>query len=148
MFKSLARSAVLGIVAAGAGAAGVGVGAFAIYAALKDGPLGQAGAAAVVAVLFLLIALVVAMMLRGGGREHAPQSQASASGGGPLTALTGGGDIKDRAIAFARQRPLIAGGVGILGALYLLRNPALLTGLIGLAAGRQEGRQEIKRGWF
>jgi hypothetical protein len=142
MFKSLARSAVLGVVAGAAGAAGVGVGAFALYVALK-GPLGQAGAAAVVAILFLLIALVAAMALRGGRETGGDHGRASPAG---LPMETGG--LKARALEFAKQRPLVAGGVGILGALYLLRNPALLTGLIGLAAGRQEGRQEMKRGWF
>lgn len=140
MFKSLARSAVFGIIAAAAGAAGVGIGAFAIYAALKD-PLGQAGAAAVVAILFLLVALVAVMMLRGGG--HAHQAQAH-----PPAAAGMSGDLKERAIAFAKQRPLIAGGVGLVGALYVLRNPALVTGILGLLAGRQEGKQEARRGWF
>lgn len=146
MFKSLARSAALGIVAAGAGAAGVGVGAFALFALLKNTGLGQSGAAAVVAILFLLVALVAAMMMRGGG--HKTEAHAQGPSSSPLAALTGGGDIKDRAIAFARQRPLIAGGVGLLGALYVLRNPALVTGIIGLLAGRVEGKQEARRGWF
>jgi hypothetical protein len=144
MFKSLARSAVFGIVAAAAGAAGVGIGAFALYAALK-GPLGQAGAAGVVAILFLLVALVAVMMLRGGGHKHETHAQGGSSG---LSLGGGGGDIKERAIAFAKQRPLVAGGVGLLGALYVLRNPALVTGILGLLAGRQEGKQEARRGWF
>lgn len=148
MFKSIARSAALGAVAAAAGATGVGVGAFALYAALKDTGLGQAGAAAVVAVLFLLVAIGALMVLRSGGHGGRHTPAASASSGGPLAALGGGGDIKDRALAFARQRPLIAGAVGVAGALYLLRNPALLTGLIGLAAGRVEGKQEARRGFF
>jgi hypothetical protein len=45
MLKKLARSAALGVIAAAAGAAGVGVGAFALYAALKD-TSGPGGAAA------------------------------------------------------------------------------------------------------
>lgn len=146
MFKSLARSAVLGILAGAAGATGLALGGFALYVALKGTALGQAGAAAVVAVIFLAVAFALSLALRGKPDAHKHEGPSSSGGGG--LPFAGGGDLMGRAVGFAQQRPLIAGGVGILAAFYLLRNPALLTGLIGLAAGRQEGRQEIKRGWF
>mgnify|MGYP007080651972 CR=1 FL=1 len=98
-----------------------------------------------VAVIFLAVAFALSLALRGKPDPHKHEAPSSSGGGLPFA---GGGDLMGRAVGFAQQRPLIAGGVGILAAFYLLRNPALLTGLIGLAAGRQEGRQEIKRGWF
>lgn len=143
MFKGLARSAVFGAAIAAAGSVALVAGAFAVYYLLRD-PLSQAGAAAVTAILFLIVAGVLAMLVKGGGDRDKHEPSRSSS---PLAAL-GGGDLKDKALAFAKQRPLVAGGVGLLGALYVLRNPALVTGLVGLLAGRAEGKQEARRGWF
>jgi hypothetical protein len=142
MFKKLARSAAFGSVAAGSAAAAVGVGAFALYAALKD-PLGQAGAAGVVALLFLLVAIIAGLMIKGGGDKAEAASHAQGPDTGDRMA-----ELRTRAITLARQRPLIAGAVGLVGALYVLRNPALVTGLVGLLAGRAEGKHEVRRGWF
>jgi cytochrome b len=143
MFEKLARSAGLGVVAAAAGAAGVGVGAFALYAALKD-PLGQAGAAAVVAVLFLLVAIVAMGMLRGGSKAKADDKPK-----GELISGGGVAGLKDRALTLARERPLVAGAVGVVGALYVLRNPALVSALVAGLVGRAEGKYEQRRsGWF
>jgi hypothetical protein len=141
MFKSLARSAVLGAGVAAAGMVALVAGAFAFYYLLRD-PLTPAGAAALTAVLFLIIAGVLAMVMRGGGGGG---GHSTASSGPPAL---GGSALPQKAMEFAKQRPLIAGAVGVFGALYLLRNPALLTGLIGLAAGRAEGKQEVRRGFF
>ena len=150
MFKGLARSAAFGVGIAAAGVVALVALAFAIYYLLRD-PLTSAGAAAVTALVFLVIAGILAAMMRGAKHEehHADAHSGHGGSGGVAGLLSGGGgQAAQRAIAFARQRPLIAGGVGIVGALYLLRNPALLTGLLGLVAGRVEGKQEARRGLF
>lgn len=155
MFKGLARSAAFGVGIAAAGVVALVALAFAIYYLLRD-PLTSAGAAAVTAAVFLVIAGVLAAMMRGSkhddhhGHDHGHGGHAGGGAGGigGLLSGGGGGQAAQRAIAFAKQRPLIAGGVGLLGAMYLLRNPALLTGLLGLVAGRVEGKQEARRGLF
>lgn len=145
MLKKLARSAALGVVAAGAGAAGVGVGAFALYAALKDTGLGQEGAAAVVALLFFIVAGVAVMMMRSGSKpKQEPQAQQSASSG-----LGNVSELRDRALTIVKERPLLAGAAGVVGAMYVLRNPAIVTALVGALAGRAEGKAEERRsGWL
>lgn len=141
MFKSLARSAALGAGVAAAGVVALVAGAFAFYFLLRD-PLTPAGAAALTALLFLVIAGALAAAMRSGGKDEAKGSSSAPP------SLLSGSPLPQKAIEFARQRPLVAGGAGVLAALYLLRNPALLTGLIGLAAGRVEGKQEARRGFF
>lgn len=143
MLKSFARSAALGVGAAAFGLVALVAAAFALYFLLRD-PLTPAGAAGVTAAVFLLLAGLVALAMKGGGSDKHHHAQPAHGGGGGLDT----GALKDRAIAFAKERPLIAGGVGLLGALYVLRNPALVTGIIGLLAGRAEGKQEVRRGWF
>lgn len=144
MFEKLARSAALGAVAASAGAAAVGVGAFALYATLKD-DLGQGGAAAVVALLFLFVALLALMIMRGGSKPQAKE----AAQPGPAGGLGGISDLRDRALTLAKERPLVTGAVGVVGALYVLRNPALVSALVGALVGRAEGKAEVRRnGWF
>ena len=146
MLKKLARSAALGIVAAAAGAAGVGVGAFALYALLKDTGLGQEGAAAVVALLFLAIAVIALMIMRSGGKDH---HQAQPQAGSAISLGGGVSGLKDRALTLAKERPLLAGAAGVIGAMYVLRNPAIVTALVGALAGRAEGKAEERRsGWF
>lgn len=146
MFKKLARSAALGIVAAGAGATAVGIGAFALYATLKD-ELGQGGAAAVVALLFLVVAIIAVLMMRSGSKPK-PHEQ-SAPSSSPLSMPAGLGDIRERALTIVKERPLIAGAAGVVGALYVLRNPAIVTALVGALAGRAEGKAEERRNaWF
>lgn len=153
MFKALARSAAFGAGIAAAGVVALVSLAFALYYLLRD-PLTSAGAAAVTGVVFLVIAGVLAAMMRGAKHEdhhaHAGHAGHAGHGGSGVSGLLsgGGGQAAQRAITFAKQRPLVAGGVGLVGALYLLRNPALLSGLIGLAAGRAEGKQEARRGFF
>jgi hypothetical protein len=144
MLKKLARSAALGTIAAVAGAAGAGVGAFALYAALKD-PLGQAGAAAVVALLFLIVAGIAVAIMRGGGDKdaQAPQHNPISDASNKVAV------VRERAMTLVQQRPLAAGAVGLVGALFLLRNPALVSAVVAGLVGRAEGKMEQRRrGWF
>ena len=145
MFKRLARSAALGTVAAAAAAAAIGIGAFALYAALEPG-LGRAGAAAIVAALFLLVAIIAVLLLRGGGDEaKADAGAATAPSSNPLAQVAA---LRERATTLVAQRPLVAGAVGLAAGVYLLRNPALLAALIGVVAGRAEGKLEERRRYF
>lgn len=145
MFEKLARSAALGVVAASAGATAIGIGAFALYSALEETRLSQAAAAGIVAALFLLVAIGAVLALRGGGAARTEVATTSSSGGGPLAQLAG---LRERATGLLGQRPLVAGAVGLVAAVYLLRNPTLLAALIGAAAGRAEGKSEARRGFF
>lgn len=146
MFKKLARSAAFGLVAAAAGATALGVGAFALYAFLKNNTaLGQSGAAAVIALLFAIVAVIALMMLRGGAKPKAHESPApSASSGLPVNVS----ELRERALTIVKERPLIAGAAGVVGALYVLRNPAIVTALVGALAGRAEGKAEERRNSF
>ena len=145
MFKKLARSAVFGLVAAAAGATALGVGAFALYAFLKNNTaLGQSGAAAVVALLFAIVAVVALMILRGGSKPKPQEAAPSAGSGLPVNV----GELRERALTIVKERPLIAGAAGVVGALYVLRNPAIVTALVGALAGRAEGKAEERRNSF
>ena len=109
------RKLVLLVAAAAAIAAAAGVaviaGAFALYAMLRD-TLGSAGAAAAVSGLAALLILIGALTLLLMLRPHRPTKEVS---------------LVQRALDFARDRPLIALGGAAIVSLLAVRNPQLLT---------------------
>jgi ABC-type nickel/cobalt efflux system permease component RcnA len=91
--------------------------AYAVYA-LAESWLSPAGAAAVVAGVFALIAVVVAWAAT---RKVTPKTPAGvAQPEAPL----------DRVIAIAKERPLLAVGVGAVAAFVLVRNPAIVSAVV------------------
>lgn len=105
--------------------------AFALYAVIR-GSLTPAGSAAVVAALFAALAVIIALSL---GRKAAPKDFASDS----HTDDT----LVARIMQLARERPLMAAGVGVAAAAVLLRNPKLVMTVISAAmAGRAAGKSD------
>jgi Na+/melibiose symporter-like transporter len=92
--------------------------AYAVYA-LADYWLTAAGAAAVVAGVFALVAVIAAWLAT---RKVAPRTPrgAKAEDAPPL----------DRLIGLAKERPLIALGIGAAAAVVLIRNPAVITAVV------------------
>lgn len=105
--------------------------AFGLYAAVR-GSMTPAGSAAVVAAAFAVIALLIALTL---GRKASPRSAAHGSpADDSLTA---------RVMQLAREKPLMAAGVGVAAAAVLLRNPQFVMTLISAAmAGRAAGKSD------
>jgi hypothetical protein len=89
---------------------------YAVYA-LAAQWLTPAGAAAVVVGVFALIAVVVAWIAT---RKVVPKAS---KGVPPPTPV-------EQAIAIARERPILALGVGAVAAFVLIRNPAVVTAAI------------------
>ena len=89
--------------------------AYAVYA-VAEMVLSPAGAAAVVAAVFALVALVVAWLA---ARKVTPRT-AKGSEASPV----------DRIVDLAKERPLLALGVGAAAAFVLARNPAVITAAI------------------
>ena len=81
--------------------------------------LTPAGAAAVVAAVFALVALVVALVAT---RKVAPPAVRGAPPP-PASPI-------DQVIALAKERPIMAAGVGAVAAFVLFRNPALVTAAV------------------
>lgn len=96
---------------------------YAVYA-LADLWLTPAGAAAVVAALFALIAVLVAWIAT---RKVVPKPVKGAPQ--PETPI-------EKVIGLAKERPMMALGVGAVAAFVLARNPALVSALLsGMIAG-------------
>ncbi len=83
--------------------------------------VGMAGAAGVVAAVFALVAVVLALTLKGVPRhKRAP---------GPVEDES----LLMRAMGLAKQRPLVAAAVGAAAIAVMVRNPQILTALLGAA---------------
>lgn len=121
--KAFLFAAAIAAVAAAAGVFVVSL-AYALFALARDA-VGPAGAAAIVAgaaaLLFLIVGLLLAM--KAGAKAKEPS-------------------VAEKALAFARERPLIALAAALGGGFLALRNPSALMA-VGLAF--LEGRQEKKR---
>lgn len=104
---------------------------FAVYAAFR--PLvGPAWAAAIVAGVFALFAVVVALTLNAKGRPKPvpPEEQGMAG----------------RLIELARERPVLAAGAAVAGAIVLARNPKIVTTILSAAiAGRAAAKPPERR---
>jgi hypothetical protein len=97
--------------------------AYAVYA-LAALWLTPAGAAAVVAAVFALIAVLAAWLAT---RKVVPKTT---KGAAPPESPV------ERVISLARERPMVALGVGAVAAFVLARNPAIVSALIsGVLAG-------------
>ncbi len=114
--RILGLAAALGAVGAAA-AASIVAAAFALYA-VTVAYLGAAWGAAVVALAFALIAVAVAWLasrkvVPRGGKASAPPPS-----------------LADRAMGFARERPLIALGAAAALAAVAVRNPAVISAAV------------------
>ena len=88
--------------------------AFALYA-LAEPPLGRAGAAAAVALATAVLIALAGMILALMGRSKRSRAASSFSGG-----------ALERAIAFIRQKPIVAASAAIGAGLMAARNPKYL----------------------
>ncbi|HEX8234296.1 MAG TPA: hypothetical protein VF559_13235 [Caulobacteraceae bacterium] len=101
--------------------------AFALYSVLKPN-LGPAGASAAVAGVFAAVLLVAGLIMLARSRSHhEPQREEG---------------VMDKAIAFAREKPLIAGGAALVASFIALRNPGMLATLaMGLMAPKPDKKR-------
>jgi hypothetical protein len=105
--------------------------AFALYAFARD-YVGPAWAAAVVAGVVALFAVVVAASA---SRKARPAPQKPEEAG-----------MAARLIDLARERPIVAAGAAVAGALLLSRNPKIVTTILSAAiAGRAASKPEPRR---
>lgn len=114
--RILGLAAALGAVGAAA-AASIVAAAFALYA-VTAAYLGAAWGAAIVALVFALIAIAVAWLasrkvVPRGGKTPAPPPS-----------------LADRAMGFAKERPLIALGAAAALAAVAVRNPAVISAAV------------------
>ena len=114
--RILGLAAALGAVAAAA-AASIVAAAFALYA-VTEAYVGPAWGAAVVALAFALLTLAVAGLAT---RKVAPRG-----GKTPVPPPT----LADRAMGFAKERPLIALGAAAALAAVAVRNPAVISAAV------------------
>lgn len=114
--RILGLAAAFGAVGAAA-AASIVTAAFALYA-LAERFLGAAGGAAVVAATFAVIAVAVAWL----ASRQVVGRRAKASAAPP--------SLVDRAMGFAKERPLIALGAAAALATVAVRNPAVISAAV------------------
>ena len=120
--KLLKFAAAIAAVAAAAAVVIIAA-SFAVYAVARA-YLGPAGGAAVVSGVFALVAVIVAWIAT---RKALPPRRGKA-----LPEPT----PAERAMQFAKQRPLIALGAAAAAAVVIVRNPGLITALVtAFAAG-------------
>jgi hypothetical protein len=120
--KTLAVVAAAVAIAAAA-AVSVVAAAFALYAVLLP-HLGAAGAAATLAVVFALAALFGAMLAARkaeGSRHHHQAAHAAPPADGILS----------KVIELAKDKPMLAAGAAIAAGVFVIRNPAVLSAVIG-----------------
>ncbi|MDB5453747.1 MAG: hypothetical protein JWO33_2325 [Caulobacteraceae bacterium] len=91
--------------------------AFAIYA-LAAMQVGPAGAAAIVSGIFALVAIVMAVAMSRKAK------------GKPALTPAPEETLFTRALALAKERPLVAAGVGAAAVAMIIRNPAIVSTLI------------------
>ncbi len=104
---------------------------FAVYAFAKS-YVGPAWASAIVAGVFALFAVLVAMSLTA---KTKPQPQKAEDQG-----------MVGRLIELARERPLVAAGAAVAGAIVLARNPKIVTTVLSAAiAGRAAAKPPERR---
>ncbi|MCR5877785.1 hypothetical protein [Phenylobacterium sp. J367] len=109
---AIAAAAVVVVVAA----------SFALYAAAKP-YVGEAWAAAIVAGVFALIAVILAVAMTMKARPKSGKAEEQ-----PMSA---------RLIELARERPIVAAGAAVAGAIVLASNPRIVTTILSAAiAGR------------
>ncbi len=107
--------------------------AYAVYA-LAALWLSPAGAAAVVAAVFALIAVAVASLAT---RKVIPKAPKGAPP--PESPM-------ERVISMAKERPIVALGVGAVAAFVLVRNPAIVSAVLsGVLAGNAAKPQPPKK---
>jgi len=128
--KTLAALAAAAAIAAAAAVAVVAA-AFAIYQVLLP-HLGAAGSAAALAAIFALFALIgglLATRKAEGKNRYSDRDDHAAGGDAGLIA---------KVFEIAKDKPLLAAGVGIAAGVFALRNPAILTAVISaFMAGTQ-----------
>lgn len=128
-FTRLKLRATAGLAFAVAGGLlAVGLGLF-LFCWLKSW-FEPAVAAGISFIVFAVLAAVVGLIQGARAREGSSHPQASPSGGLP-----------ERALDLARRRPIIALGIGAIGVIIALRNPALLATLAGAALSRPPSRR-------
>ncbi|WP_395674275.1 hypothetical protein [Phenylobacterium sp.] len=130
-FKRILNLIVAAAAIAAAGVVCVVAAAFALYAFAKD-YVGPAWAAAIVAGVVALFAVIVAMLAGRKGRPppHKPEEAGMAG----------------RLIELARERPIVAAGAAVAGAILLSRNPKIVTTILSAAiAGRAASKPADKR---
>ena len=87
--------------------------AFALYA-LAEPRLGRAGAAATVALVVAVVIALAGVVMAVAGRSRRPKVSATAGG------------VLERAVAFVRQKPIVAGAAALGAGLMAARNPKYL----------------------
>lgn len=104
--------------------------AFALYALLRDPltPAGAAGAVALTAAVLAAIVGLVAVMLFKGPKPKRDEET-----------------LTSRLIELARARPIIAAGAAAAAGLVLLRNPGVVTTLLGVALANRKPGADRKR---
>lgn len=116
--KIVTYAAAAGFVASGTGVAVVAL-SYALYALLRES-LTPAASSAIVAAVFAAVLLIAGLAMMAKGRGHKSKHEPG---------------LKDRALAFARDKPLIAGGAALAASFLALRNPGMVATLImGLMA--------------
>ncbi len=118
--KTLAALAAAAAIAAAAAVAVVAA-AFALYQVLLP-HLGAAGAAAALAAIFAVLALIGGMLAtrKAEGKHRHNDDTHAASGDGLI----------GKVFEIAKDKPLLAAGLGIAAGVFALRNPAILTAVI------------------
>jgi hypothetical protein len=97
-------------------------GAFAVYALLR-GVLTPPGAAGAVILLAAVVAGIAAFILSRIAKPPTPRREARKD-------ARAGGDLLERALELAQQRPFIAAGAAVGAGLLALANPAVVTAVI------------------
>lgn len=118
IFRKLLTYAAAAVVMATAAGVCVVAAAFALYAQLQQSLSGPA-AAAVVAVAAALLVFIVGLVIS--SRLHSTAKRRLPPDDTPLT---------QRLIDLAKERPLVAGTAAIAAAVFVARNPKIMTGLL------------------
>jgi uncharacterized protein (DUF697 family) len=103
--------------------------ALAVYALVLP-HLGAAWAAAAVAGIFAVLAIIVAAVMSRKAK------------GKPALGPRHDENLVTKAMTLARERPFVAAAVGALGAVILIRNPAIISTLISAAIAGRASRPE------
>lgn len=114
-FKRILNFAAAVAAVAAAVAVCIVAASFAIYALARE-YIGPAGGAAVVTAVFAVVAVVVALLAT---RKVTPKT-AAAPPPSPV----------DKAIAIAREHPIVAVGAAAVAVTVMVRNPAMVTALV------------------
>lgn len=126
MIKKVVKIAVaVAFVAAATGVVVVAL-SYALYALLRES-LTPAAASGAVAGVYALVLLIAGLAMLAKNKVHKPQHEAG---------------IAEKAIAFAREKPLIAGAAALVASFVALRNPGMLATLaMGLMAPKPDKKR-------